>query len=643
MPWTTLAEPSLGLGLLKAVLDSNQIPCRVLHLNLFLLQHIKASTYVALAQTYALNDFMFSGSLDPVVTNTQYRLLREKVCEMLEQGLLPLDGFGGMDELLNTLVRLRREVFPTWLQTWAKEIASGNSTLVGFTCMFDQTIASLALAQNVRMLSPDKMLVLGGCAVRWPTDEMILRSHPWIDAICTGEGEVTAVALARASVGAIDLKDVPGISFRSATGEVVSSQSPPRADLDANPTPNFDDFYVDIDRLRKEHKVDILPHNLPVENSRGCWWGAKHHCVFCGIHDDEMAYRFRKSGSVLHCIEELQRRYGVSDFRFSDYILPNQYFNSLLPELARLGKPYRLSCEMKANSTPEKFHLLAKAGFGEVQAGIESFNSDVLLKMRKGVSAIQNVHTLLMGREFGIRIFYNLLFGFPDDSEIEYERMVSLLPRLMPLDPPVTCVPVQITRYAPLQAQPETFGIENASADRFYNLIFSRDYINRTGFDIQDFCYYFERPFNNSLRLEHAYRRIITIVEQWRSLWATRKVWLFGKRCDAKEDIIEIHDQRGPTEIVHRLDPTCTALLAACKNPKSAKHLRESNANLCRIDEAIDLLDSLGLVFREDDRVVSLVLSEAPPFPESGSPLQNPLQSESNVPAKVRVGSILSP
>lgn len=611
MPWTTLIEPSLGLGLLRAVLDRRRIPCRVLHLNLFLLQHLKARTYFALANGYALNDFLFSGTLDPTVTNAQQRWLRQKAGEVLTWGRMDPHAFGGLEGVVTKLLRLRNEVLPAWLEGWADEIARQKATLVGFTCMFDQSIASLALARMVRERAPEKMLVLGGYAVRSPTAQMIVRSSHWIDAVCDGEGEVTVMELARASVGKIPIGDVPGIVFRSPAGEAVSTPPPPPVDMNTNPTPNFDDFFADVRRLSEEHKVDVVPYDLPIENSRGCWWGAKSHCVFCGIRDEDLPYRARDAGKVLETMADLRRRYGIDTFRFSDYILPYQYFDTLLPELERMRRPYRLSAEMKANVTEERFALMARAGFKEVQPGIESFSSDVLRKMHKGVSAVQNVYTLLLGSRFGVRICYNLLYGFPDDDAAEYERMVAVLPRLFHLAAPVGCSPVAITRYAPLQTRPEAFGIERARAEECYELVFSRDYVERSGFDVQDYCYYFERRFENSVRLQRIYAEIDDKVKVWRLLQLEKKAWLY-KDGPVDADGMTIRDKRGLQETVHRLDAPRAEVLIAATRPVALNHLREAHLRAVAphaVSDVIDELDALGLIFRDGERVVSLVLS----------------------------------
>lgn len=614
-PWTTLTEPNLGLCLLKAILEREGIHCRVLHQNLFLLEILQGNTYNQFSTLFALNDFLVSGTLDPALTNAQKRWLRLKVSQLMERRGLDMERFGGSEGLFEELLRLRQELIPPWIEKWAQEIAASPARLIGFGCMFDQTIASLALARRVRELAPENLLVLGGYAVRPPTAQMILRSNPWIDAVCAGEGEITVVALARAAAGACELRDVPGIAYRGPDGEPVLSAPSPMVDLNQNPTPDFDDFFSDLRRLSAEYEIDITPRNLLLENSRGCWWGSKNHCTFCGIHDDDLRFRARDAGRVLDSLEEVTQRYGINFFRFSDYIMPLIYFETLLPELARRGAPFRLSTESKANLTEERFALIARAGVEELQPGIESFSTAVLRNMRKGVTAIQNVHTLLMGRRHAVRIYYNLLYGFPDDDPAEYERMLKLLPRLFHLDAPFTCAPVKITRYSPMQVRPEEFGLAKPVADPSYALVFSEDYLRRTGFVLDDYCYYFERPFENSIRLTRTFEEINRVVNRWRGVQENRRGWLYQDGPLAEDGTMTIRDRRNGAEKIVRLDAPAAELLLACAQPVALRKLREARLAFSgpeTLELILGQLDDLGLIFPDGDRVLSLVLPAEP-------------------------------
>ncbi len=609
MPWTTLSEPSPGLGILKSVLASENIPCRVLHVNLYLLEHLQASTYEALSVVYSLNDFLFSGVLDPEVTNEQQRWLRYKVRELLSDNVIGSSRMGGSEGVVRTMLQLRAEILPKWMNQWADEIAEHETTLVGFTCMFDQTIASLSMAKLVRDRAPEKMIAFGGVAARTPTAQMLIRSHPWLDAVCDGDGEATIVPLARASAGLLPLTRVPGIVCRSESGEPMSTLAPAPVEMNSVPTPDYDDYFLDLRRIQEELKITISPVSLPLENSRGCWWGQKSHCVFCGIRDEDLVYRSRDHEKVLESMHHLSNRYDMTSFRFSDYILPIKYYDTLLPALANMGRPYQLSSEMKANITAARFKILADAGFHEVQLGIESFSSRVLRTMAKGVNASQNVYSLMMGKRTGIRILYNILYGFPDEDLAEYQLMVSQLKNLIHLDPPVSTVPVQITRFAPMQADPKRFGLTPAVPAPSYALILSEGYRTKTGFDMADFCYYFERTYENAPKLEQVYEQINDLAQVWKKAIMASPRWLY-REMDGDRTLI--HDNRRGEEMCFELEPSLQLLLDQCETPVHRNVLRESELGV-DVDETINVLLEMGLVFVDEERVVSLVQPGLPP------------------------------
>ncbi len=608
-PWTSLNEPSLGLSLLSAVLDREGIPCRVLHLNLFTLSFLRADTYASLARVYALNDFVFSGVLDPTVTPPQVRLLREKCAELAALGAIDYRKHGGIPGLVEQILHLRAEVVPDWIEQQVHRMLTYKSSLIGFTCMFDQTISSLAIASRVKALAPGTLIALGGYAVRSPTGEMLLDSCPWIDAVCTGEGEPCIAELARSSTEQKpDLSRVPNLLFRDELGTIVASPRAASVDMDTVPVPNFDDFYADVRHLRDEAEVEIAIDRLPIENSRGCWWGAVHHCTFCGIHDDDLVYRSKSVASVLHSLEELSARYGCHEFRFSDYILPYQYYSTLLPELVERGSPYRLKCELKANITSEQLRLLAEAGFVEIQPGVESFCTSVLQSMDKGVSATQNVYLLLLGRRYGIAILYNLLYGLPDDDPIAFEAMVRALPRLLHLDPPSTRGRIQITRFAPLQTIPGRFGIAPASHERSYELIFSKEFLERSRFDLDRYCYIYELPFEPAPRLAKSYREIDRLCDLWVTIDRERQVdLLFTVETEGQ---LQVKDTRVEPARTYSLNEDDSSVILAAQQPCTRMALARSLTRLTseRLAESLSRLHLLGLLFEDGGKLVSLAL-----------------------------------
>ena len=649
MPWTSLHEPSLGLGILSAVLTQAGLSAGVRHLNLSLLRYMRAGTYGAIADTFALNDFLFTGVLDPVMSTRQWGWLRSKAAGLVASGRLNSVAGDPMsvDVVIDKLLDLRGNQIPAWLDEQAELLARSSAPLVGFTCMFDQTIASVALAQMVKERAPDKLIGLGGYAVRQPTATAVLDAFEWIDAVCIGEGETTVVGLARAAAGEVPLAQVPGLAYRRPEdGAVSSSVAAPIANLADAPTPDYDDFYLDVADLAATELVDITTSWLPVENSRGCWWGEIRHCVFCGINDEDLKYRTKPAAVALRTMDDLAARYGVRAFRFSDYILPRSYFTTLLPQLVAQGAPYRLVAEIKANVNGSDFALMADAGFLQVQPGIESFSSAALTAMDKGTSAIQNAQTLLLGRANGIQVLWNLLYGFAADDGDDYEHMLETLSRLTHLDPPVTRLPVQVTRYAPMQADPGRFDIPVATYEPSYDLVFSAGFLAKSGFDLGSYCYYFARPFENSARLGRIYRRIESLVDGWSAAAARRRVSLEWQDIEGK--VVVTDSRTDPAGYTVVLDDAQSQVLLALRTPRSVTGLIQHGLVLTpdQITAAIADLDRLRLVMRDGRRWLSLVLPADHNYRERGQTVAAQTASDSqalSIPAPQGLGKVVLP
>ena len=300
-----------------------------------------------------------------------------------------------------------------------------------------------------------------------------------------------------------------------------------------------------------------------------------------------------------HCPDGYTRRdlrHGSS--RFSDYILPNSYYDDLLPRLAASDRDYKLAGEIKANVNEAKFRTLADAGFKEVQPGIESFSTTLLRAMDKGVKSSQCVYLLKLGRRHGVKILYNILYGFPGEEEAATRDTLRELPKMAHLDAPSTCIPVQVTRYAPLHMAPERFGLEPHTPHENYDIVFSKGFLRESGFRIEDFCYYFEPNIPVGVGLRKSHRRLVSACRTWVRDEQKRELAF----TDA--DRTAIHDSRSGKVVEHTLGQAERACLVACDTPTTLTRLLRSG-----VDEAVfDRLGARGLFFRDGDEVVSLVV-----------------------------------
>src|SRR5205807_8166536 len=127
----------------------------------------------------------------------------------------------------------------------------------------------------------------------------------------------------------------------------------------------------------------VVP-SLLFETSRGCWWGAKSHCTFCGLNGGAMAFRSKSSGRVMEELNYLVDKWHIDQVEAVDNILDMKYSNNVLPALALSPRPVHLFYEVKANLTRKQVQMLQRAGVRRIQPGIESLSDHVLQLMRKG-------------------------------------------------------------------------------------------------------------------------------------------------------------------------------------------------------------------------------------------------------------------
>ena len=190
--------------------------------------------------------------------------------------------------------------------------------------------------------------------------------------------------------------------------------------MDALPTPDFREYY---EQLRLIWDLDWVTGTktveMPVESSRGCWWGEKHHCTFCGLNGSTMGFRQKSPEKVVAELLTQLQLHPNNKVRFVDNIMPLSYYETLLPKLAEIGTELDIFYEQKANVTFAKMKLLRAAGV-RIQPEIKSLSTALLQRMRKGVSATQNIMLLRFCLTFGVAVAWNLLHDFPGDHEEEF-------------------------------------------------------------------------------------------------------------------------------------------------------------------------------------------------------------------------------
>lgn len=442
MPYGPAFSPSIGLSLLKAALAAQGVPARVRYFSLDLAERLGRRLYVTLSTEGRLSMVDLAGewTFAPALFGPAAGAEEAYFSEVLDSP----------SPALRAQLRRVRGLVPGFLDRCLDEVLAAAPRIVGFTSVFQQHVASLALARRIKEARPETFVVFGGANCEAVMGAETLRRFPFVDAAVSGEGDFAFPELVRRVLDGRPVAGLPGVRTQETVAEDFArgrfDSAPLVRDLDALPYPDYSDFFAQFAESRFDR--DWQPH-IFFETSRGCWWGERMHCTFCGLNGLGMAYRSKSARRALDELAHLTARHPGCEVQVTDNILDMAYFKEFLPGLAARGAEAGLYWETKANLKKDHLRALRDAGVGIVQPGIESFSDPVLKLMRKGVSALQNVQLLKWCRELGLVPYWNVLWGFAGEPEEEYARMAALVPLLTHLPPPQGFGGIRLDRFSP--------------------------------------------------------------------------------------------------------------------------------------------------------------------------------------------------
>lgn len=402
-----------------------------------------------------------------------------------------------IEQIYDTVLAIHNDVGPQYIYECSLELEKFSPTILGFTCMFDQIGPSLTLAAHYKAKHPDVTVVLGGYAVSGVAGRSLL-AIDFVDYVFDGESEMRFPAWCKA-VDANNVSQARGLS-----------QATSFVDINKSPTPVFDDYFRDLAQLFAAEGIKIRPSFLPLDSSRGCWWGQKHHCAFCGIRSGEMPFRYKHVSRFKEQVCEIRDAYGYRNVRISDYILPRQYNTPEAVEILKEAE-CNFSSEMKSNLKRIDTQRLRQAGFIDVQIGVESFCDRTLRNISKGVTSLQNIQAIRFLNEEGISVAYNIIHGFSDDEEAHFEELALNLWRLYHLSPPASFVRLAYTADSPICTKLQEEGAVNVHP--FYDLVYPIDREWSRNCNKREIAYYFD---GNRPEESNAIRRFRSGVREWR-------------------------------------------------------------------------------------------------------------------------------
>jgi len=411
-----------------------------------------------------------------------------------------------------------------YVQSIATAVSERRYRIVGCSTSFAQTASSLAVLNRIKALSKDTITILGGANCEGEMACGIASLPSGIDYIFSGEGEASFVKFVREILAGLRPQS------RILRGE-------PCADLDALPTPTYAEFYEQRKRFLPTSKLQAEHTEIPYETSRGCWWGEKHHCTFCGFNEETIMFRQKSPDRIIQDLHSLLDAHPTKQVSMTDSIMPHTYFKTLLPGLGDEFPGVTVFYEQKANLSLAQIIALKRAGITSIQPGIESLSSGLLRLMKKGVQARQNLLLLRYARSAGVDLQWNLLWGFPGDDAKAYEEILAILPLLHHLQPPTGLMHLSIDRFSPYFSTPSEFEVRNMMPLKGYY-----DWLP-VGADIERIAHLFTADYRcGSHEHVEVIRRLWQETARWRTVWK--------RNGGAPDEDLKLFPNRGSFELI---------------------------------------------------------------------------------------------
>ncbi len=597
MPFGGAFNPALGLSILSHQLRKRGINNETLYYSLSFADIIGAPYYRLISEFYPdrsflLGEWIFSQALfGPSEPPEYFRSLESDPDKKYVNNYLNYPDISPKS-LIQEAIRAG-EISDEFIENCCEDILLREPKIVALASMFQQNTASLALAKKLKSKNPNLVTIMGGANCEGPMGAALCEMFPFLDYVVSGAGEISFIDLCVALLGNKSSLGIPGVrSLRSKAMPFVSARELP---LDDMADPGFDEFFAQLNSFPELNKFIQSPSIL-LETSRGCWWGQKHHCTFCGLNGDDMRFRYKSAAVAFQEIKSLELKYPGSKIATVDNIIPMEYFKSLLPALEQSPIKNPIFYETKANLKKDQLRQLARAGVFETQPGIESFSNRVLSIMDKGTTWVVNVQYLKWAKQVGVTPYWNVLYGFPGEKSNDYDFTLKAIPLLAHIAPPVGIGRIRLDRFSPNYERANEFGFSNVRPIDAYSYVYR-------GADpelIGRMAYFFAADYLDEMEFELYESKLHAACADWREK-NKHAVLGFIKKSDEGGILV---DTRGATKTCINLSEYESVILRELDEASTL----EKMASTFGIESVpvIEKFISLGICLCEEGKLLGL-------------------------------------
>ena len=282
-PFAGLRLPSLALTQLKSVLDArfgSAVSSEVLYLNHDFAQVMGVDVYQHIAVDMeapynGFGDWFFRQAAFPELEDNSEIYFNRFFPHRTEQ-----------NRTRRRVIEEKRLTLDAVLNDLITRHGLDRKDLVGFTSMFSQNVACFALARLIKARSPNTLIVMGGANCETPMGEEIAKNVDAVDYVFSGPGVKSLPDFVQATLdGDLPARErIRGVYSKANCSRLLTPAAGNVGEelpLDVQIDLDYDGFLDSLDEKFAGGNIEPI---LLFETSRGCWWGQRAHCTFCGLN-----------------------------------------------------------------------------------------------------------------------------------------------------------------------------------------------------------------------------------------------------------------------------------------------------------------------------------------------------------------------
>jgi radical SAM superfamily enzyme YgiQ (UPF0313 family) len=302
---------------------------------------------------------------------------------------------------------------PNWLAAVLSELR--DALCLGISVLTGPMIhGAVRMAKAAKKHAPDVPVIFGGWHPSLLPGQTL--QEPFVDAVVRGQGELTLLEIAENLAAR---KSIHGIHSVSSKQFGLPQHAPERrlTLLDDLPMPAFE--LVDFDayeRVSGERK-------LAYATSVGC----PYACNYC---TDMVFYKRRFNAlapeRVVSEVTGLVSKYRIHEVAMLDSNLPVDWRRArdiakgFLDSKLKFRWTFQASTDFLCRMSDDDVRLLGESGVTHMGFGTESTSSSVLKLMNKRHQRVDEMYeTARKAAIGGIHVTYNLIFGYPGETEAD--------------------------------------------------------------------------------------------------------------------------------------------------------------------------------------------------------------------------------